>query len=160
MITMDNIACFFTCSKPYCSLCMFVYSITGQCHRFQRFQPKVPPTKQPPLLELPWITNHTPPPWERHLDRPEGSNHSVWKTGECKIILISSILFYTSFEAHEIFIVFIEQYSSYIKETSMLHFNCWKRGSCFFFPKWLVSNLILLLYLQYVKQAYTPPKPF
>lgn len=55
---------------------------TGQLHRFQRFQSQVPPTQQPPLLDLPGVTDHTSLTRERHLDCPERADRGLGKASE------------------------------------------------------------------------------
>lgn len=38
----------------------FVFSVVGECHKFQKVQPQVPSTQQPSLLDLPGVADHAP----------------------------------------------------------------------------------------------------
>lgn len=70
-------------------------SVAGEHYKFQRFQPQVPTTQQSSLLDLPGVADHTPFTRERHLDRPQGANRSVRKTGVCPTVLLRTVQFPT-----------------------------------------------------------------
>uniref|UniRef100_A0A3P8TYE9 Carbonic anhydrase n=1 Tax=Amphiprion percula TaxID=161767 RepID=A0A3P8TYE9_AMPPE len=60
-ITKYNVQDLLLALLQFCRGCCLCVPVTGQPHRFQRFQPQVPPPQQPPLLDLPGISDHTPP---------------------------------------------------------------------------------------------------
>lgn len=66
-----SVSCIFAVLQLYC------LDVSGQYHRFQRFQPQVPASQQSSLLDLPRLSNHTSATRERYLDHPEGANRSV-----------------------------------------------------------------------------------
>ncbi|XP_061597784.1 carbonic anhydrase 7 isoform X2 [Cololabis saira] len=54
-----------------------LYTVKFKSHRFQRLQPQMPPSQQPPLLDLLGVPDYTSLTRERHLDCPEGPDHCV-----------------------------------------------------------------------------------
>lgn len=72
-----------------------MFSVAGERYKFQKFQPQVPTTQQPSLLDLPGVADHATFTRERHLDCPQGADHSVRKTGVFLTVLLRTMQFPT-----------------------------------------------------------------